>query len=612
MNKDIKTILHIRVYTCSRFTKLGSPKGYKVLLIGMLSILVVIFIQIVRIDYDKNHAKPLNYFETSPTGRTGEELDNDGINPYVCSNFDWWPSNKCDYGNCSWAGSSVIDINLHDTILISAAKQLGGIIRIGGTLQDTITYDLEITSQNCGTYPMRLPVDRHRHDFHTGGCLSATRILQLTEFSRLTKTKYVFGINYLHGRIQDIDGSWSGKWDPSNAMSLLQFIHDNELQDYFYGFELGNEISGRRSIVTAIPYHEYAQDFHQLDLMLQSFDAGKTFSHIKLIGVDSNLDIPWTKSFLSRLGELGTTLDVFTWHEYEMGPGSSNNVDTFVMDHTFGKRMMKKAISYRESGLFTDQVAAVEEKQQLLSSKNTSSMLKPHPSSSSSTINNTRLWMGETGGAYNSGRNTITNRFMSAFWYLDWMAVLSAYGHTGFCRQTLIGGNYGLLQNHPSGATANPDLYAAILYQHLMVGKVFTVHDYSFDSAIHQYGVHSTNTNNIIVTYLFLNYNADELGMNIKYPCDHSGGDGNVENYFKLTRYTVTSDDLQSNHVFINGVKLITIDGVIPDALSFGKEDVYHCREKFNVPGHSYSFIQFHRNKEIHQEIEKHESYTIY
>ena len=28
------------------------------------------------------------------------------------------------------------------------------------------------------------------------------------------------------------------------------------------------------------------------------------------------------------------------------------------------------------------------------------------------------VWMGETGGAYNSGRNTVTNRFMSAFWYL--------------------------------------------------------------------------------------------------------------------------------------------------------------------------------------------------
>ena len=31
------------------------------------------------------------------------------------------------------------------------------------------------------------------------------------------------------------------------------------------------------------------------------------------------------------------------------------------------------------------------------------------------------LWMGETGGVSHSGRDTVTNRFMSAFWYLDWL-----------------------------------------------------------------------------------------------------------------------------------------------------------------------------------------------
>jgi len=53
------------------------------------------------------------------------------------------------------------------------------------------------------------------------------------------------------------------------------------------------------------------------------------------------------------------------------------------------------------------------------------------------------IWMGETGGAYNSGRNTVTNRFMSAFWYVDWLGILANQGHAAFCRQTLIGGNYG-------------------------------------------------------------------------------------------------------------------------------------------------------------------------
>ena len=32
---------------------------------------------------------------------------------------------------------------------------------------------------------------------------------------------------------------------------------------------------------------------------------------------------------------------------------------------------------------------------------------------------------------------------MSAFWYLDWLGILANRGHKGFCRQTLLGGNYG-------------------------------------------------------------------------------------------------------------------------------------------------------------------------
>jgi heparanase 1 len=43
----------------------------------------------------------------------------------------------------------------------------------------------------------------------------------------------------------------------------------------------------------------------------------------------------------------------------------------------------------------------------------------------------------------------VTDAFVSAFWYLDNMATLAKHGHKRFCRQTLLGGNYGLL-NHTS------------------------------------------------------------------------------------------------------------------------------------------------------------------
>ena len=46
---------------------------------------------------------------SSGTSHVNVELDSKatvnviGIDhPFVCVNFDWWPNEKCDYGNCSW------------------------------------------------------------------------------------------------------------------------------------------------------------------------------------------------------------------------------------------------------------------------------------------------------------------------------------------------------------------------------------------------------------------------------------------------------------------------------------------------------------------------------
>ena len=70
--------------------------------------------------------------------------------------------------------------------------------------------------------------------------------------------------------------------------------------------------------------------------------------------------------------------------------------------------------------------------------------------------------MGETGGAYGSGKNEVTNRFVSAFWYLDWLGTFALHKYSSFCRQTLIGGNYGLLQNENGKYLLNPDYFARI------------------------------------------------------------------------------------------------------------------------------------------------------
>merc|ERR1712005_58046 len=65
-----------------------------------------------------------------------------------------------------------------------------------------------------------------------------------------------------------------------------------------------------------------------------------------------------------------------------------------------------------------------------------------------------------------SGRAGVTNAFASSFWWADALGALAANNHTGYCRQTLIGGNYGLLNR--TNYEPNPDWDIGKLYHDIM------------------------------------------------------------------------------------------------------------------------------------------------
>ncbi|KAL6186782.1 hypothetical protein ACLB2K_042901 [Fragaria x ananassa] len=84
-------------------------------------------------------------------------------------------------------------------------------------------------------------------------------------------------------------------------------------------------------------------------------------------------------------------------------------------------------------------------------------------------------WVGEAGGAYNSGGKDVSHTFVNGFWYLDQLGMTASYSHKVFCRQALIGGNYALLNT--TSFIPNPDYYGALLWHRLMGNSVLsTVH----------------------------------------------------------------------------------------------------------------------------------------
>lgn len=69
-------------------------------------------------------------------------------------------------------------------------------------------------------------------------------------------------------------------------------------------------------------------------------------------------------------------------------------------------------------------------------------------------------WVGESGGAYKSGGIGVSNTFADGFWYLDQLGMTSTFNHKAYCRQALIGGNYGLIDS--ASFVPNPDYYGSV------------------------------------------------------------------------------------------------------------------------------------------------------
>jgi heparanase 1 len=82
-------------------------------------------------------------------------------------------------------------------------------------------------------------------------------------------------------------------------------------------------------------------------------------------------------------------------------------------------------------------------------------------------------WVGESGGAYNSGGRHVSDTFIDSFWYLDQLGMSARHNTKVYCRQTLVGGFYGLLEK--GTFVPNPDYYSALLWHRLMGKGVLAV-----------------------------------------------------------------------------------------------------------------------------------------
>lgn len=343
---------------------------------------------------------------------------------YVCATLDWWPPEKCDYGTCSWGKASLLNLDLGNEIFLNAIKAFTPLkIRLGGSLQDKLIYETEDHAQPCTPF-----ANKSSEIFgFSQGCLPLHRWDELNLFFQKSGAKIIFGLNALNGRSIS-SGSAVGKWDSTNAESFMQYTVKKNYK--IQGWEFGNELSGT-GVGVRVAADQYSADTNSLINLVQDIYKGEEFQP-QIIAPGGFFDANWFKEFVGKTPKLNAV----THHIYNLGAGVDQRLVERILDPSF-----------------LDGIADTFKQLQ--------SIVKNSQASA---------WVGESGGAYNSGHDLVSNAFVYSFWYLDQLGMAATYDTKTYCRQTLIGGNYGLLNTQ--NFVPHPDYYSALLWHQLMGRKV--------------------------------------------------------------------------------------------------------------------------------------------
>ncbi|XP_030939815.1 heparanase-like protein 3 [Quercus lobata] len=462
---------------------------------------------------------------------------------FVCATLDWWPPEKCDYGTCSWGRDSLLNLDLNNIKFLNAIKAFSPLkIRLGGTLQNKVIYERTGNGQPCSPF---VKSNSELLGF-SQGCLPMSRWDELSVFFKKAGAVVVFGLNELSGKTIDSQGSAVGAWNSSNAESLIRYTV-NKGYNIIHGWELGNELSGS-GIGARVSADQYASDINSLQNVVQNIYAGFKVKP-QIVAPGGFFDATWFADFIKKTPK---SLQVVSHHIYNLGPG--------VDDHLIEKILDPSSLD-STSQTFSSL-------QSILKNSGTQAV----------------AWVGEAGGAYNSGHNLVTNAFVFSFWYLDQLGMASSFDTKTYCRQTLVGGNYGLLNT--STFAPNPDYYSALLWHRLMGNKVLSTR-FSGTNKIRAYAHCSKKTKGI--TLLLINLDGNTTVQVRVSTENNSGGTKNSsmhEIQIPRTRFatmhrvrgsrrvnetrkeyhlTAKDGDLHSQTILLNG-KILNIDssGLIP------------------------------------------------
>jgi len=316
-------------------------------------------------------------------------------------------------------GSSTKDTNCNS----KNCTKGGGIGGLGGAQGEPHSGELRLQKKESGLF------GKTCLNMSTWGDLNAL-------VAQAEGVRMIFGLNEVKRLQRD-----RGTWDPENARKLLQYSIDKKYK--IWGLELGNELN------IEMEPEAQAKDIHDLHKMLDEIYPKDSNNKPKLLGPDphsfKNHANKWAPlldyltRYMGKIRELGTPLHAVTTHEYiQVGPVSILSPKKLGISGTIARRVNE-----------TLHKSLKETK--------------------------TELWAGEI-GPQNAGSPPCDHtsmrwaNFSDGFWYLDSMGSKARTGYSVFCRQDLVGADYGMLDC--STLNPLPDFYNALIWKKLMGTRV--------------------------------------------------------------------------------------------------------------------------------------------
>ena len=337
-----------------------------------------------------------------------------------------------------WDQREPIDLN-HETLSKRLDQLNPKLIRIGGTGSDYTFYSVVPTVL----------------DPHFQINLTKKHLEEITELFAKRDIELLYNLNgskfFYHDKI----------FQTNQVELIFDFFKNSKLKDKVH-FEFGNEVNAFWMIHGIREYVSpgtYAKAYDKVQAIKNQYNP-----NWKILGPSHAL---WPK-LGHPFGFIGGTLEDFikktanpevaSWHYY---PAQSDRCPVKLTKASVENQVKPKRLDEIEKNL-----RRIKKWRDKYSPK-------------------TELWMSETGSAQCGGEKDVSDTFASTIWWFDQLALTAKYDHKRVYRQTILGGDYGLLEEE--SLEPRIDFWSSILWNRLMGQKVFKVKSVKKDKLLRTY-----------------------------------------------------------------------------------------------------------------------------